>query len=398
MARRRQQASARTGAARQTVVRRRRRRVLAGTAGAIVVAGATWGLLTVADRADGPPSPALHAALVKDALGPLAVSSVPNAYHAVYRAESYSGSKVTVSTEDVSVQRPFDGRVTIREGPTPAGAVQFEGRSSLGSYANYSGSQAGQVSGDAPSVAFGDVRLGSSIGDLAAKGLFVLEERRHTLGRDCQVYRTGSPLQSLKITPPTATDYADACLDESGLVLEEVTVVGGKMTQRLTATEVVADPSFEPGSFAIQGDPVGFDQGGSVLTPLDAAAPGIAGQWQFDAPPAGFEHTGRYTLQTGDKVDPAANPPVAAQVDLYVRGVDIVVLRQGPLGGEPDLSSAASTGDPVDVGGLGTGQLMLSTIGPTIVAHPGGDRFVELSGTLPPAELGSLMASLHQAA
>jgi hypothetical protein len=394
--RRRRLAAARAESGRRAVRRRRRLRRLAGGVAALVVVGA---VLTVAEsRTTGghPPSPELRAELVKGASGALAMGTVPAGYHAVYRSESYDGATATLATEDLSVRRPFDGRVTIREGTTPAGARQFEGRSTLGSYGNYTESGPGQVSGDAPTVAFGDVRLASSIDDLLAKGLFVLRERRRTLGRECQVYRTGTALQSLKITAPTPTDYADACLDESGLVLETVTVVGGKTTQHLTATELVVDPAFEPSTFTVDGDPVAFDQGGSVLTPLDAAVAPVAGFWQLEAPPAGFDHRGRYQLQSADQGDPGSGRTVTTYADVYVRGTDIVVLRQGPVGGEPDLSSAASGGDPADLGPLGQGRLMFSTIGPVLSARPGTDTFVHLSGTVTARDLQAQAGTLRQ--
>jgi hypothetical protein len=394
--RRRQQASARSAAARRAVRRRRRLKVLAGTVAVAFVGGTVFAVIQLRGSA-GPPSPVLHSALVADATGPLGMPNTPGGYHAVYRAESYTGSKVTRSTEDVTVQRPFNGRVAIREGTTPSGALQFEGRSMLGSYSNNDQTGTEQVSGDAPAVAFGDMRIGPSLDDLVAKGLFVLRERRHALGQDCQVYRTGSPLQSLKITAPTATDYADACVNDAGLPLEEVTVVGGKLTQRLTATELVLDPGFEPTTFAITGTPVGFDQGGSVLTPLDLTATPAPGYWQLDPAPAGFDHTGRYQLLSPDQATQGAGDPISGYVDVYVRGVDVLVVRQGPTAGEPDLSSAASAGAPVDAGALGPAQLMLSSIGPVIAAHPGTDTFVDLSGTGAPADLQALTGSLHQA-
>jgi hypothetical protein len=394
--RRRQQATARTASARKAVRRQRRRKILAGFAVVAVAAAATAGFVEWQRVNDHPPSPDLHAALATTT-EPLAMTAVPGTYHAVYRAESYTGGKVTRSTEDVSVQRPFNGRVTIREGTDASGALQFEGRSILGSYANYSASGPGQVSGDAPTVAFGDVRLNASLDDLLAKGLFVRKERRQALGRDCQVYRTGTSLQSLKVTAPTATDYADACLDDGGLVLEEVTVVGGKLTQRLTATELVDDATFESNTFTVDGDPVSFDQGGSVLTPVDLATPPPAGFWQLEAPPDGFVHQARYVLQTPDQAGSAAGaPPVSSYVDLWVRGTDLVTVRQGPIGGEPDMSSSASSGDPVDGGPLGTAQLLLSAIGPTVTAHPNADTFVHVSGTLSPGALQTVTAALHQ--
>ena len=395
--RRRQQALARTAAYRREVRRHRRRKLLAGFSVVAVAAAGVAGFLEWRHINDRPPSPVLHAALATTT-DPLDMTAGPTAYHAVYKAESYSGAKVTRSTEDVSIQRPFNGRVTIREGTSPSGALQFEGRSTLGSYANYSESGPGQVSGDAPTVAFGDVRLDASLPDLLSKGLLVRRERRTALGQDCQVYRTGSSLQGLKITAPTAKDYADACLDRSGLVLEEVTVVGGKLTQRLTATSLAEDATFESNTFTVDGDPVSFDQGGSVLTPVDLATPPPAGFWVLDNPPAGFTHQARYSLQTPDQSATASGaPPVTSSVDLWVRGNDILTVRQGPVAGEPDMSSSASSGDPVDGGPLGSAQLLLSAIGPTVTAHPTADTFVHVAGTLSPADLQAVATGLHQA-
>lgn len=393
--RRRQEAAARTLAARRARSRHRRRQMLLGMAVVVVVAVGVLGFVELRRIEKRPPRPALRAALVKDASGPLALGPEPAGYHAVYRAESYQGSKLTRSTEEVSIQRPFDGRVTIREGISPTGTIQFDGKSTLGAYSNATSAGPGQLSDDAPTEAFGDLRLTSSLDQLVAKGLFVPRERRHTLDRDCEVYRTGSPLQSLKITAPTATDYADACVNDAGLPLEEVTVVGGKLTQRLTATELVADPGFEPTTFTITGDPVGFDQGGSVLTPLDVNATPAPGYWQLDPAPAGFDHTGRYQLLSPDQATQGAGDPLSSYVDLYVRGIDVLVVRQGPKASEPDVSSAASAGDPVDLGSLGSGQLMLSSIGPIVAAHP-GDSFVQLTGTMSPADIRGLAGALHQ--
>jgi hypothetical protein len=381
--RRRQQATARTTSARRATLRRRRLKGAAAFAAFAVVAGTVG---TLALRGDKPPSKELRAATVSGATGALALSTVPTSYHAVYRAEAYSGSTATDSTEEISVARPFDGHVAIREGKPPGAAAQFEGRSTFGTYANYSESGAAQVADDAPTVALGDVRVASSVDELVNRGLFVLGARRKALGRECQTYRTGSPLQSLKITAPTDIDYVDVCLDRSGLILEEVTVAGGKLTQRLTATSFELDAPIDQAQFAIEGDRVGADQGGAVVTEIDrTVAPG-PGFWSLDADPAGFTHRGRYIVV-------AAEGPT--YVDVYVRGVDIVTIRQGAPSAEPDQTDAGP-GFDVDLGGLGQGQMLLRTIGPTLVAHPGSDAFVHVAGTLSPTDLGAVASGLHK--
>lgn len=380
--RRRQQATARTAAARRAATRRRRLKGVAAFAILAVVAG---GVAALTLRSDSGPSTTLRAPKVSGATGPLAMSTVSTSYHAVYRAEAFQGSTATDSTEEISVQRPFNGHVAIREGKPPGAAGQFEGRSTFGTYANYTEAGAAQIADDAPTVALGDVRVDNSLTDLMAQGLFVLGDRRKALGRECQTYRTGSPLQSLKITAPTATDYVDVCLDNSGLILEEVTVAKGKLAQHLTATALELDAALDPAQFVIEGNRVGADQGGAQVTEVDKAVAPAPGFWSLNADPAGFTHRGRYLVVS-------AGP---TYVDVYVRGIDIVTIRQGAPAGEPDLTDAGP-GTDFDIGPLGQGKLLLRSIGPTLVAHPGSDAFVHIAGTLSAAVLQVIAGGLHQ--
>ena len=363
--RRRQLATARTASARRASRRRRRLKGAAIFAAVGVVAG-TMGFLALREE-DGP-SLDLRARRVEGARGPLAMTATPASYRAVYRAEAFQGPEVTESTEEIRVRRPFDGRVEIREGAPPGGAGQFAGRSTFGTYANYTEGGAAQIADDAPTVALGDIRVAASIDELVDQGLFVMGDRRRALDRECQTYRTGSPLQSLKITAPTATDYVDVCLDGAGLILEEVTVAGGAVTQRLTATSLELDIPLDPAIFAIEGPRVTADQGGSVVTEVDRTVAPAPGYWALDAPPAGFIHRGRYLVVGQGQ----------SYVDVYVRGIDVVTLRQGPPAAEPELTDA-TPGREIDLGPLGTAQLLLRSVGPTLIAHPGGEAFVHIT-------------------
>lgn len=381
--RRRRLAATRTVAARRATRRRRRLRALAVFAGLAVVGG-TVGYLVL--RPESEASKELRAEPVPSAEGPLGITVTPTSYRAVYRAESFQGSEATSTTEEILIRRPFDARVRIREGEPPGGTVQFEGRSTFAMYGNYTESGAAQVAGNAPTVALGDMRLAGSLEELVARGLLVPGDRHRALGQQCQVYRTGSPLQSLKITAPTDSDYSDVCLTDAGLILEEVTVVGGKLSQRLTATELEIDPVLDPAAFAIEGDRVGPDQGGVEVTEVDPAAAPAAGFWSLDAPPAGFISQGRYLVQ-------AAEGP--SHVDVYVRGTDILTVRQGAPAAEPEMG-AAGDGSDVDLGPLGQGSVVISSIGTTVVAHPGAEAFVHVAGTIAPAELEAVAAALRR--
>jgi hypothetical protein len=279
--------------------------------------------------------------------------------------------------------------VAILEGEPPGGASRFEGRSTFGVYANYSEAGAVQAAADAPTVALGDLRLAPSLDELLRQGLFVLGDRRRAkLGsetRECQTYRTGSPLQSLKITAPRDTEYVDVCLDCTGLILEEVAVTGGKPTQRLIATSLEAEATLDPALFTIDAEKVGPDQGGAIVTEIERSTAPAPGYWTPASSPAGFTHKGRYSVEgTG-----------TSWVDVYVRGIDLVTIRQGPPAAEPDLSDAGA-GTDADLGSLGAGKMLLRTIGPTVVGHPGAEAFVHVAGTVSPAEVQGLASGLQK--
>ncbi len=116
---------------------------------------------------------------------------------------------------------------------------------------------------------------------------------------------------------PTAADHTDACLDRSGLVLEELMVKVGTAVQRLTATEIADSATLDPASLNADGNPVGFDQGGATFTPLDTVALPTSTYRSLPTAPEGFDYRGRFTLQTADQSTPpttvagAGAPPVA---------------------------------------------------------------------------------------
>jgi hypothetical protein len=400
--RRREETSLRVSQARRATRRRRRQKVLAGLASVTVLAAAVAAFVVLRPDPVVPP-PTLRSGIVAGATGVLPMAPGAATYRAVYRVEAYDAATPTVSTEEISVQRPFDGRVVIHEGEPPGGAVQFDGRSTFGSYVNATEGGGAQVAGDAPTVALGDLRLDASLADLVADGTFVARERRQAIGHQCQVYRTGSPLQSLRVAKATASDYVDTCVDQAGLVVEELTVKGGKAVQRITATEITGDITYDPGNLDLQGTPVALDQGGATFTPLDAGAPPpTAGYRALPAPPEGFEYRGRFQLVTADQTTPPTTDtstpppptnPVTSWVDVYVHGIDFVVVRQGPTTAEPN-SSDATAAQTVDLGPLGSGRILLGAVGTSVIAHPTPDGFVEVTGTLASSRLQDIIRSL----
>lgn len=373
--------------------RRRKRRLLAVLC--VLVVGAPVGFAGWKRATAPPPPPKLRAQVVAQKGGVLAASSPPAAYRTRYKVETYptgqtKGSKPAVTTEEVTVRRPFEGRIVEREGVPPGNALQLDIRSTLGLRGDYSKADAVQVTKQAPVSAVGDVRLEASLDRLVSGGFLKPRERRRVLGRVCQVYRTGLPLESLSVSAPSAQSYADSCVDASGLLLEELAVSGGKLTNRVTAIEVDEHPDLPADTFTIEGEAKGLDAGAVDLQAAGpATAPGpVPAYWRFAAPPPGFEDRGRFLLAAPD----ANGAPQARWVDVYAKGPDLLLVEQGTLAAEPQAS--VIPGQDLDEGPLGQGTLVPSLTGNVLTVHPGTGWFVQITATLAPDALQRAISAL----
>jgi hypothetical protein len=112
------------------------------------------------------------------------------------------------------------------------------------------------------------------------------------------------------------------------------------------------------------------------------------------APPEGFEHRGRFQLQTASQAAAEPKDPVTSWVDVYVNGVDFFVVHQGPVAAEPDSSDAGAARE-VELGPLGAGRILFGGVGPTVVAHPVAEGFVQVSGPLPSGRLQEITRGLQ---
>ena len=162
------------------------------------------------------------------------ISAPPATYNLTYKIDTLGDEGQTTATEDVTIRRPFDGAVYSRDGAPPGGTEQWHAISNFGLYSDTTANTSGtggdqpgsttQVQKAIPQTALGDFRLDATLDDLVT-ATFVRAEARQVLGRNCQVYRTRQP-GSFGTAAPTASDYTDACIDEAGLMLEEVSVQG----------------------------------------------------------------------------------------------------------------------------------------------------------------------------
>jgi hypothetical protein len=361
----------------------------------------------ILSRRESGVSKSLIAAIVDDADGALAITDAVNAYTVTYRVETYGDDGTdTVTTQDFAVRRPFDAHIAGKQDAPPGGNEQWSVATSIGLYQQSTPADGASAEVSAPSTALGDYRLDASLSDMVADGSFVLRERRTLLGRECQVYRTGSPLESYTVTAPTDTDYSDVCIDGAGLMLEELSVATGDVSQHQIATAV--DPAADLGDddFVISATPTDLAGGGRELEEIDTATAPLTGFWSFSEPPEGYEIQHRYVLRenvsdpsadTSDTTAVDATVVAESYIDVFVDGANVITVRQGPTSVDPGFDSSAAKN--VATANLGTVQATSGVSGSVVSATPTSptDWFIQVSGTIPRTDLLAIVEQLGAA-
>jgi hypothetical protein len=327
----------------------------------------------------------------------LTIRRVPMSYRIVYRVESLSDRETAVSTEDVHVGRPFDSRTEARVGAPPGSARQAVQVTSFGALETLAGDTSQPlIIQTVPDLAAADVRADVDLPELEAQGLTIRREVRRIAGRPCQVFRFGESILSGAIKPYAAgsASFADECIDEAGLVLEDLWVTNGTRTRRKVATSVREG---DAPNVAIKGPFVEPKQGGGAVKPVDPASHSIGETYDLPAP-AGFTYRGRWAVVPPQPIDP--NDPngrsrlVAGTADVWVRGADVVILDQGgTLGGGAPFADD-ETAPAVEAGAAGRGRLVLGLRMNQVRVLVGGGHYVKLLATLPSQDLRNLASTL----
>jgi hypothetical protein len=331
----------------------------------------------------------------------VAISATPASYRIVYRVEDV-GEKISYRTDVVSVRRPWESRLESRSGRPPGDKELSTQVATLGQRRSTSGDQDPVVIELGLTLPASDLRLDKVLGPAVDAKRLERREVRTVAGRTCQVYRSGDYLSATAITPPTAKLYADSCVDDHGLLLEEVLVSEGKAIARRIAESVDEVPSLGDDLFPTGEPNVPADKGGgTVRRLLDGSTP-PSPFFVADAVPEGFTWTGRYSVVPPQAENFGAEDPTRedfrrAQIaDVYVRGLDVLVLEQGAtLRGAPPFEE--DPGNPrIDLGPFGSAEVRFGALGNQVRAQREGGRFVQATGTLLPDELAAVLRSLRE--
>jgi hypothetical protein len=374
--------------------RQRRKRLAIGAASVVVLAAAVTAYLVW-------PEPEVKLELTSPVTArespPLSISAAVTGYNITYKVQviSETGS-IEHHLEKLSVRRPFDDHVIFYAGEAVAGTPEFEVIDNLGLASTSSAGGEPEVQQGLPTAGKTDVRLDITLDDLVKSEYFTAREQRRVAGRNCTVFRTGRTVESNAVAKATDTDYVDVCVDESGLMLEEMSVNSGKISLRVIATEIALEPAFADDLFTIDRPPLGTADGAPVLEEIDKGTSPNANVLHLATIPAGFEHRARYVLREAPAAEAAAAgvaPTNDTYVDVYVNGTKTVVVHQGATEHEPQIDTTEA--QPIDIGLLGEAKLLLGVSGNTVVVNPTGMWFVHINATLPKADLEALASQLR---
>ncbi|HVM06981.1 MAG TPA: hypothetical protein VM345_00840 [Acidimicrobiales bacterium] len=374
------------------------------TAVLLVVLPIAGGILTAvrSDSTAGPPQLSREGStrIAGPDARPLPIGGEPGAYSIIYRVERYDPSRVVVSTDRLDVRRPFDSRVVGERG----GHTVSERVSRLGAIVLSTGQGARSIVAP-PAAASGDLRLSPVLADAVESGALERREQRRVIGRRCQVFRAGGPIAAGDLVPvgTKAGEHADFCVDESGLVLEDVWYQGGRAIQRRVAEKLDTTVSFDATHFVLANEePYSRELGNGFIRRVDPASGFEGTSYRLAADPAGFSFVGRFLVQPPNLslyrnvLEEGERPPEQISlVDVWQRGIDIVVLAQTIATDIAAVPPSSPTARRFVLGPAGEAAAVLDLRMNEIRADLPEGRFLRLGGTLTRAALAEIASTLR---
>lgn len=321
--------------------------------------------------------------------GELRITDLPSSYRIVYRVDDYAAGDHTVSTDDLRVTRPFDGRLDRKRGAPPGDDVTS---TQIVTFGRLSVPGEGQTRDAAivapPDLASGDLRFDVGLPAATEADLVEPREWRRVDERRCRVYRTGGPVGTGNVSPydPEAPEYADICVDREGFMLEELWVSEGRALRRKLATRIEVDEPIPDRLLEHSGEPIPAEQGGGSTRPVEPESYPPGRSWFVRSVPEGFERHGRYAVVPSQPElveEENRGRRRASVVDVFTRGIDLLIVDQGGTLGGVDVFRPDPNATRVQVGELGEADAIADfRLNEVRVLLEGGSRWIRIRGTL----------------
>ena len=323
-----------------------------------------------------------------DDQGDLTFTRLTDEYRIVYRVDDYAGGERNITTDDIRVVRPLESRIDRRRGEPPGDEVTFSQIASLGrlSIPRSETTQASAVVGT-PTLASGDFRFDVGIPAALDGGVIEAREWRRIDGRECRVFRTGGPVGAGESPPydPEGPEYADICVDRTGFLLEELWVSDGRALRRKLAIRIEPGETVPPRLLEHTATPIPAAQGGGSVREVESDSYPPGRSWFARSLPDGFEQFGRYAVVPAqpELVDEEQRARRRASiVDVWLRGIDLLIIDQGGTIGGVDIFSPDPSAQPVQAGDFGEAEAIPDFRMNEIRISLDRGRWIRIQGTL----------------
>lgn len=327
-------------------------------------------------------------------------TQMPQTYELTYAIERYDLKRIQESTETITVRRPFDSRIVTKiDGKEVGRRASRYGALVIGT------GEGPKSLAAPPAPASGDLHLANSLPEAVGRGWAELREQRRVAGLPCQVYRVGSTVTAGELVPNGAKpkEWADICVDRSGLLLEEVWTKNDRPLQRRVVTKRRVGVRVTDDDFRINGEAaLTVDQGNGFVKEVDPASAWEGTVYKLPEAPQGFTYRGRVVVQP-PKLSPFRSPlddqgPRAEQVSLvdsWSRGPDLIVFSQTIAAAITAIPNQARTARPLDLGPFGNAATVLDLRSNEVRVELPEDRFIRIAGSLPLADLVEVAKSMR---
>ncbi len=314
-------------------------------------------------------------------------------YAITYRVEGFTDGGAVVDIERRWVRPPYASRVETVPADDEDAAPTFLQIADFGILQTGREDEEPVVLRTEPSVAPGDVRVD-------VDGLEWRHEARTVLDLRCQVFRSAGPVDVARQPAVDAGEdtWADLCVGDDGLLLQEEWVIDGEPFRRRTAIELDASPALDDGLFEPGGQPTDGPEGGALgeLT-ADSVPPGVA-FYALAEPPPGFRHRGRFGYsppRAAIEVGQAEPSKVALILDVYEDGDGgLLVVANGGTSDNTDVVAVDPSDDTVSLGPIGPGEVHRDLRQNEVRAAFDRGRFLRVWGTLPVPDLVDVARTL----
>jgi hypothetical protein len=349
-------------------------------------------------------------------------NSHPASYQVTYRIEIRVGDdEPIVTTEHLSVRRPFESRVETYRGEPPGDELSGTVISRFGGLEIFQSAGEPIVFTTAPLPPASDLHLveaeavdrtGGGPGLSEPTGIW-----REIAGAPCQELRTGTTVVAGDLTPlddSDPTEWAEVCIAAgSGLLLEEMWYLGDEPVRHRIATSLEIDPVLDDEAFAVdESARLPANEGGGALAPLPE---GTSGRFWESSPPAGAPElmtvelvAAGASLRSGELVpvgrfelvsaQPGLGTDIASAADLVISTAWVGATTDGRwITIERGIGSLPTPGHsgPLELEGLPSGLLIAGSrfMEARFIEETG--RFVRIHGTLPAADLVEVAGRLR---